>query len=301
MDEGSDVIELNVGGERMATLRSTLCQVEGSLLASMFSGRWEDSMSHDKEGRIFLNFDPKYFALILGHLRAKEISTPDNPPKLPNVPFKKDKNFHLLVEYLGLTKEVFPELPECFKEHSQGMQLEENGTTAVFHSSKIAQQETLYSLPNNEFLFGKNVYEEGTIRLGLEFDIKFASYVHSDFLGSILVGVVPPTVLTRHVQNIRPSQSKYFYGHEMSIQGNGRISINSDQWQLYETPTTIELVLDCDNGMLYFIFEDGSKLDLKLSVACNKWKLFFKLDTPKHQIEQPMHVRVAITEYVIEY
>ena len=34
-----DVISLNVGSEIMTTTRSTLCQVENSLLASMFSGR----------------------------------------------------------------------------------------------------------------------------------------------------------------------------------------------------------------------------------------------------------------------
>ncbi len=46
-----DIIDLNVGGQRLSTTRSTLCQVEGSFLASMFSGRWEDSLkrgSHDK-------------------------------------------------------------------------------------------------------------------------------------------------------------------------------------------------------------------------------------------------------------
>ena len=35
-----DVISLNIGGKNMAASRSTLCQVEGSLIASMFSGRW---------------------------------------------------------------------------------------------------------------------------------------------------------------------------------------------------------------------------------------------------------------------
>jgi hypothetical protein len=40
----NDIIHLNVGGHKLTTKRSTLCQVEGSLLASMFSGRWEDSL-----------------------------------------------------------------------------------------------------------------------------------------------------------------------------------------------------------------------------------------------------------------
>ena len=39
-----DIIHLNIGGQKLTTARSTLCQVEGSLLATMFSGRWEDSL-----------------------------------------------------------------------------------------------------------------------------------------------------------------------------------------------------------------------------------------------------------------
>jgi hypothetical protein len=34
-----DVVSLNVGGTSLATRRSTLCSVPGSLLAAMFSGR----------------------------------------------------------------------------------------------------------------------------------------------------------------------------------------------------------------------------------------------------------------------
>ncbi len=49
-----DIIDLNVGGQKLTTTRSTLCQVEGSLLASMFSGRWEDSLKRDKDGAVSL-------------------------------------------------------------------------------------------------------------------------------------------------------------------------------------------------------------------------------------------------------
>ena len=54
----NDIIHLNVGGHKLTTKRSTLCQVEGSLLASMFSGRWEDSLERDQDGAIFFDFNP---------------------------------------------------------------------------------------------------------------------------------------------------------------------------------------------------------------------------------------------------
>ena len=36
----SSRVRLNVGGAMFETTQSTLCSVEGSMLASMFSGRW---------------------------------------------------------------------------------------------------------------------------------------------------------------------------------------------------------------------------------------------------------------------
>jgi hypothetical protein len=38
----SDVLTLNVGGSKTAVLRRTLISVDGSMLASRFSGRWDE-------------------------------------------------------------------------------------------------------------------------------------------------------------------------------------------------------------------------------------------------------------------
>jgi len=40
----SDVLNLNVGGTVISVLRRTLTSIEGSMLASRFSGRWDDSL-----------------------------------------------------------------------------------------------------------------------------------------------------------------------------------------------------------------------------------------------------------------
>jgi Sec-independent protein translocase protein TatA len=54
----SPVVDLNVGGEKMSTSRATLTLAEGSLLATMFSGKWEDKLMKDANGCIFLDYDP---------------------------------------------------------------------------------------------------------------------------------------------------------------------------------------------------------------------------------------------------
>jgi len=54
----SPIVNLNVGGEKMSTSRATLVLIEGSLLATMFSGKCEDNLMKDKTGCIFLDYDP---------------------------------------------------------------------------------------------------------------------------------------------------------------------------------------------------------------------------------------------------
>ena len=106
-----DVLSLNVGGEFFFTQRSTLCTVEDSYLANLFSGRWESSIERDSFGRFFLDFDPYCFGLLLNYLRAKRQSR--LPLPAPQVPSDKEEQFWNLVEYFGLTEQFeVPEVPE---------------------------------------------------------------------------------------------------------------------------------------------------------------------------------------------
>lgn len=52
------IVHLNVGGEKMSTTRATLTLIEGSLLAKMFSGKWDVKLPKDANGHIFLDYDP---------------------------------------------------------------------------------------------------------------------------------------------------------------------------------------------------------------------------------------------------
>ncbi len=127
----SGIIYLNVGGQKLTTKRSTLCQVEGSLLARMFSGRWEDSVERDQDGAVFLDYNPQYFVPILNYLRAKTFAT---QVSLPRVPEDQIMDFKSFVQYLGLSDEIFPtEITpsEKFHLHSPGVSLEEDGKVGV--------------------------------------------------------------------------------------------------------------------------------------------------------------------------
>jgi len=52
-----EVVELNVGGCRFTTSRSTLCRVTGSHLESLFSGRHARAACRDASGSVFVDRD----------------------------------------------------------------------------------------------------------------------------------------------------------------------------------------------------------------------------------------------------
>ena len=79
------------------------------MLASQFSGRWEDSMKKDEEGRILLDYDPPdEFALTLKELRHCAMD-PDPPLKMP------DPSLEVFWKYMGLVPTPPPE-PSVFSE-----------------------------------------------------------------------------------------------------------------------------------------------------------------------------------------
>jgi hypothetical protein len=104
-----DVIELNIGGQKMTTLRSTLTVVPNSKLARMFSkDNSEKNLPMDKQGAVFFDYNPIYFNYLLDQLRAIK-----RMPKKPGyqlqfqAPYISSQvNFtHMLVD-LGLTRKL---------------------------------------------------------------------------------------------------------------------------------------------------------------------------------------------------
>jgi len=104
--EHDDIVEINVGGEvTIQSKRSTLCLVEGSMFANMFSGRLENAITRDKEGRVFVDEDPELVRVIVNFLRYKKKENPVRPSSsLPKIPEGKRAEFKALIDYFGLTE-----------------------------------------------------------------------------------------------------------------------------------------------------------------------------------------------------
>lgn len=102
-----DVIELNIGGQKMTTFRSTLTVIPNSKLARMFSkDNGKTNLPVDKQGAVFFDYNPMHFNYLLDQLRAIK-----RMPKKPvyqiqfQVPYMNSQtNFtHMLADF-GLTR-----------------------------------------------------------------------------------------------------------------------------------------------------------------------------------------------------
>jgi len=68
----------------------------------MFSGRWEESLSRDDQGHIFLDFDPHSFQQVLLCLRMRAIADDIDSKWSPRLESDKQQPFDSLVRYLQL-------------------------------------------------------------------------------------------------------------------------------------------------------------------------------------------------------
>ena len=250
-----DIINLNVGGTKMTTKRSTLCQVKGSLLASMFSGRWEDSLSRDKDDCIFFDWNPQHFILILEYLRGKTIATPKNPSPLPKIPDDQMKSFQNLVDYLGLGSEIKTGPPEKFDLHSTGVTLQECGIVAVHDSTQF-----------HKYVLGANVYQQGIVRRKL----KIESFENNKWM---MVGVAKGDVVPQNETSCNwPGSYGWTFGNYGNVWKNGSNTADSSLVNLTKQGDTLELVLDCDAAKLSLHLSSGNQFHIDLPKS-QTWKL----------------------------
>ena len=267
-----DIILLNVGGQKFTSTRSTLCQVEGSLLATMFSGRWEDNVKRDQDGAVFFDVNPQYFGYILDYLRAKKIATPENPAPLPEVPQNQEKNFSNLVEYLGLSKEIVPteiateklsekfnsrELSEKFNSHiPTGISIKEDGKVAVHDSNT-----------GHKYVLGENVYQHGIIR----FKLKLESFQNNHW---IMVGIMKADVVPQSDNSFfLPGCNGWYLGTaNPAVIKNGSFTENKTFQNATKQGDTVELVLDCDAGKLSLHLPTGQQSHIEIPKS-QSWRL----------------------------
>ena len=267
-----DLIDLNVGGTKLTTTRSTLCQVQDSLLATMFSGRWEDNIKRDKDGAVFFDFNLHHFILILDYLRVKKIETPDNAPSLPKVPEDQSESFRSLLQYLGLSNEISASSEttpsEKFNSCSSGVTLKEGGQVAV-HNQTAA----------HEYVLGANLYSQGSVNLKL----KLESFQNNKWM---FVGVTKASIS----QSLASGSDRALYqwsgsyGWSLGFFGggvwkNGSYTMDLTLRNVSKQGDTVNLVLECEAGILSLHLPTGQKFNIDIPKA-ETWRLNVTLLSP---------------------
>ena len=88
-----ELVEINAGGKVITTKRSTLTQLKGTRLETLFSGKYDRKLQRDHNGRIFLHVDHICFQVIVDYLNEPKISPEGHPPEPPSV---DDEHKHIL-------------------------------------------------------------------------------------------------------------------------------------------------------------------------------------------------------------
>ena len=99
MGTSAEIVRLNVGGQLLETLHSTVTFVSDSTLASKFAENWTLQDEEVVEGGIFFDEDPDLFQVVLLHLRLGKLLGNTFSPKL--APGKRGP-WQRLLKYLNL-------------------------------------------------------------------------------------------------------------------------------------------------------------------------------------------------------
>ena len=105
----SSTVKLNVGGHHFTTSLQTLTKDPNSMLAAMFSGKFE--MKPSEDGTFFIDRDGTHFLFILNYLRNGELILPEGATFLKEL--EAEAKFY---QIQGILDELKPKTPNHFEE-----------------------------------------------------------------------------------------------------------------------------------------------------------------------------------------
>ena len=105
----SSTVKLNVGGHFFTTSVQTLTKDPNSMLAAMFSGKFE--MKPSEDGSFFIDRDGTHFRFILNYLRNGELILPEGVTFLKEL--EAEAKFY---QIQGILDELKPKTPKYFEE-----------------------------------------------------------------------------------------------------------------------------------------------------------------------------------------
>ena len=266
------MIQLNVGGTMMTAKRSTLCQIKDSFLASAFGGNWDKTQqTRDKDGFLFLDFNPAHFGIVLNYLREKAFSTSEVLFPLSKVGPKEIESFVKLVEYLGLSDEMRMSKLLTSEVFKFGFKLEEDGAVAGVEINRSRRCRAV----------GQNTYKDGVFSIILkleEMNLQDDSY----FVEEAKIGMITDDLDIDNSDYISSLSKLYgwgfhkkkliMYSNTMKGTQGEKIAEPSEAYSYWMRGKIIELILDCNVAKLYMNTPDSEQYHVELP-KWSKYKL----------------------------
>jgi len=98
-----NLVGLNFRGEQTVVMkRSVLCQVEGSMLAAMFSGRYESNLDYDKDGNVYVGYPPSVMMPLMDWLTTYQDVLPEAQLPTVDIPKGLENMWEGVVNFFGL-------------------------------------------------------------------------------------------------------------------------------------------------------------------------------------------------------
>jgi len=135
-----EIVKINCSGNVYEVPRGTLCSIEGSYLAELFSEENTRSIRPDADGCYYLDINPHVFSLVIEYLLNRRLRV-DAP--LPIVPKAQQLNMELLAEAWNLK----PFLKENRLNTVHGTSLHINGNTLQATHPGWQVISSMYAMP----------------------------------------------------------------------------------------------------------------------------------------------------------
>ncbi|CAF0933001.1 unnamed protein product [Rotaria sordida] len=274
----SPIVNLNVGGETMSTSRATLTVAEGSLLATMFSGKWEDKLMKDTNGRIFLDYDPVLFKFILNQLRTW------SDPSIKRVfrlPVGSEQSFLEFVRLLKFNEQYIDSERNTLTSAVKVVQSEQGQERFETVSSSTVQltdngQKCQNTVGNTwQYVLGTLSYSTGSHRIRLKLE---------NGTSNILMGICskskPPTGPLFYDKST--THGWFVHGYVMK---NGQGS--HPGWPQVNENDILELTINCDTRSLSILNERSRaqhNIEVNIDEAPFPWCLLIIFYNPGSQV-----------------
>eukprot|EP01025_Chloroclados_australasicus_P010944 TRINITY_DN1466_c0_g1_i1.p1 TRINITY_DN1466_c0_g1~~TRINITY_DN1466_c0_g1_i1.p1 ORF type:complete len:301 (+),score=22.59 TRINITY_DN1466_c0_g1_i1:84-986(+) len=274
MSTADKVIDLNVGGTLVSAQKSTLCLLEGSKLAQFFADDNNPEFLRDKNGRIFLDYDPTLFVPLLDYLRRRKVNGSTAPPYVSD---NKRAQLDELIIWLGVQSYLWvPGNKFDMTLKSESMHLSTGQRIATGAGSVIGVDMYLNSLVVCKF---KVEHEQGA-----QCPLYLGVIMHQDIQ---YLGPVEPHLSPTHGNYIcKPDKCiAAVYGEEHVLTSGCLPNFFSTPLPTMPTPpkqyssgTEIELILNCKKDNTLRITDDqehtyAKKETMFLPPGC-QWRFF---------------------------